>query len=103
MKIGVLTGGGDCPGLNPAIRAVVHRATSGGHEVVGILDGWKGLATVGEPLTRPLDRAAVHIEALAELEPDRVIHRQRLERLRGMMGETTGSATIPSGANPAKE
>ena len=60
MKIGVLTGGGDCPGLNPAIRAVVHRATSGGHEVVGILDGWKGLATVGEPLTRPLDRAAVH-------------------------------------------
>jgi hypothetical protein len=50
-----------------------------------------------------LDRAAVHIEALAELEPDRVIHRQRLERLRGMMGETTGSATIPSGANPAKE
>jgi len=45
----------------------------------------------------------VHIEALAELEPDRVVHRQRLERLRGMMGETTGSATIPSGANPAKE
>jgi ATP-dependent phosphofructokinase / diphosphate-dependent phosphofructokinase len=60
LKIGVLTGGGDCPGLNPAIRAVVHRATAGGHEVVGILDGWKGLATVGAPLTRPLDRAAVH-------------------------------------------
>ena len=60
MKIGVLTGGGDCPGLNPAIRAVVHRATASGHEVVGILDGWKGLATVGAPLTRPLDRAVVH-------------------------------------------
>jgi len=60
LKIGVLTGGGDCPGLNPAIRAVVHRATAGGHEVVGILDGWKGLATVGAPLTRPLDRTAVH-------------------------------------------
>jgi 6-phosphofructokinase 1 len=60
LRIGILTGGGDCPGLNPAIRAVVLRAERGGHSVVGILDGWKGLATVGTPLTRPLDRAVVH-------------------------------------------
>lgn len=43
MRIGILTGGGDCPGLNPAIRGCVMRAIDFGYEVVGILDGWKGL------------------------------------------------------------
>lgn len=43
MKIGILTGGGDCPGLNPAIRAVVKKSVKSGYEVVGIRDGWKGL------------------------------------------------------------
>ena len=43
MKIGVLTGGGDCPGLNPAIRGVVLRALDYGDTVVGIQDGWAGL------------------------------------------------------------
>ena len=59
LRIGILTGGGDCPGLNPAIRAVVLRGERGGHGTIGILDGWKGLATPGAPLTRALDRAAV--------------------------------------------
>jgi 6-phosphofructokinase 1 len=43
MKIGVLTGGGDCPGLNPAIRAVVTRALDYKYEIIGIRQGWKGL------------------------------------------------------------
>ena len=43
--IGVLTAGGDCPGLNAVIRAVVRRAEQSGCEVVGVLDGWKGLET----------------------------------------------------------
>lgn len=43
MRIGVLTGGGDCPGLNPAIRGVVYRALDYGDEVIGIRAGWKGL------------------------------------------------------------
>ncbi len=43
MRFGVLTGGGDCPGLNAAIRAVVRRAHASDHETVGIQDGWKGL------------------------------------------------------------
>ncbi|MDK9700479.1 MAG: 6-phosphofructokinase [bacterium] len=44
LKIGVLTGGGDCPGLNAVIRAVVRRAVhSYGFEVFGFRDGWKGL------------------------------------------------------------
>jgi len=51
-KIGILTGGGDCPGLNPAIRGVVYRALSEGIECVGILDGWKGmLEAKSVPLT----------------------------------------------------
>ena len=43
MRIGILTGGGDVPGLNTAIKAVVNRAASEGHEVVGIRRGWGGL------------------------------------------------------------
>jgi 6-phosphofructokinase 1 len=43
VKVGVLTGGGDCPGLNAVIRAVARRSFSRGHEVVGIREGWRGL------------------------------------------------------------
>lgn len=43
MRIGVLTGGGDCPGLNPVIRAVVRRSLLENWEVIGIKYGWKGL------------------------------------------------------------
>lgn len=42
-KIGILTGGGDCPGLNPVIRAVVRKSVNEGYEVIGIKNGWKGL------------------------------------------------------------
>ncbi|MGB9594102.1 MAG: 6-phosphofructokinase, partial [Anaerolineae bacterium] len=42
MRIGVLTGGGDVPGLNAAIRAVARRAFQYGWEVVGIRNGWQG-------------------------------------------------------------
>ena len=43
MRIGVLTGGGDCPGLNAAIRAVVLSAARDGDEVIGFRDGWRGV------------------------------------------------------------
>jgi len=43
VKVGILTGGGDCPGLNAVIRAVARRSLSRGHEVVGIRAGWRGL------------------------------------------------------------
>src|SRR3954449_12274445 len=43
MRIGVLTGGGDCPGLNAVIRAVVRKsALHYGHEILGFRDGWRG-------------------------------------------------------------
>jgi ATP-dependent phosphofructokinase / diphosphate-dependent phosphofructokinase len=43
VKVGILTGGGDCPGLNAVIRAVARRCFERGHEVVGIREGWRGL------------------------------------------------------------
>jgi phosphofructokinase-like protein len=43
VKVGVLTGGGDCPGLNAVIRAVSRRSFARGHEIVGIREGWRGL------------------------------------------------------------
>lgn len=43
MKVGILTGGGDCPGLNPAIRGFVMKALDYGFAVHGIREGWKGL------------------------------------------------------------
>ena len=49
--IGILTGGGDCPGLNPAIRGAVLQAAALGHRCVGFLDGWKGAI---EGKARPL-------------------------------------------------
>lgn len=56
MKLGILTGGGDCPGLNPVIRAVVKKAIKNGDEVLGIKYGWKGLL---EKQTMPLDFRSV--------------------------------------------
>jgi ATP-dependent phosphofructokinase / diphosphate-dependent phosphofructokinase len=57
MRVGVLTGGGDCPGLNAVIRAVVRKGVSRyGYEFVGFRDGWRG-PLEGE--TKPLDIQAV--------------------------------------------
>ncbi|HKS99150.1 MAG TPA: 6-phosphofructokinase [Rugosimonospora sp.] len=57
MRIGVLTGGGDCPGLNAVIRAVVRKGVATyGHEFVGFRDGWRGPL---EGQTRPLGVAEV--------------------------------------------
>lgn len=60
--IGVLTGGGDCPGLNPAIKAVVKKAIESDYTVLGIREGFRGLLDQSiEPL--PLDRDVVrHID-----------------------------------------
>jgi 6-phosphofructokinase 1 len=54
-RIGVLTGGGDCPGLNPAIRGVVIKAHELGYDCVGIQEGWKGMmSAASKPLTREM-------------------------------------------------
>jgi len=51
MRVGLLTGGGDCPGLNAVIRAVVRRIANAGGSCVGILEGWRGLV---RGMTTPL-------------------------------------------------
>lgn len=55
-RIAILTGGGDCPGLNAVIRAVTRKSFAYGYEVIGIKNGWKGLV---ESDTMPLDDLAV--------------------------------------------
>ena len=56
MRIGVLTGGGDAPGLNAAIRAVTRKAVAEGIEVIGFRNGWLGALTGS---WTPLDAQAV--------------------------------------------
>ncbi|HEY3250712.1 MAG TPA: ATP-dependent 6-phosphofructokinase [Ignavibacteria bacterium] len=56
MKIGILTGGGDCPGLNAVIRAIVRKSLLYEWECVGIQNGWKGLVEID---TLPLDLESV--------------------------------------------
>src|SRR5882724_6528056 len=61
-RIGILTGGGDVPGLNSVIKSVVYRSTELGYEVLGIRRGWEGLthlrpgAQSDRDYVRPLDR-----------------------------------------------
>jgi 6-phosphofructokinase 1 len=56
MRVGVLTAGGDCPGLNAVIRAAARRLLAHGHEPVGLLRGYRGLA---ERDHLPLDQKTV--------------------------------------------
>ncbi|MBI3393209.1 MAG: 6-phosphofructokinase [Nitrospirae bacterium] len=87
MRIGVLTGGGDVPGLNPCIKALVYRAVDEGCEVVGIRRGWAGLLeydpddprtreTCVQPLdkqnTRTIDRTGGTILHTSRTNPGRV-------------------------------
>src|SRR3954451_22738768 len=62
MRIGVLTGGGDCPGLNAAIRAIVRKGVDRyGHAVIGFRDGWRGvLENQTSELTLASTRGIIH-------------------------------------------
>ena len=62
MRFGVLTGGGDCPGLNAVIRAIVRQGIKiHGHEIVGFRGGWKGVL---ERDTMPLELRVVNGDGL---------------------------------------
>jgi len=63
MRVGILTGGGDVPGLNPCIKAVVNRVCAAGHEVVGLRRGWSAL------LAHDLDDHSTSGEWFQELTP----------------------------------
>lgn len=62
-RIGILTGGGDVPGLNPAIRAITIRAIREGFEVIGIRRGWAGLIEMNRDIACP---DTVHCQVLSE-------------------------------------
>ncbi|HXF51765.1 MAG TPA: ATP-dependent 6-phosphofructokinase [Dehalococcoidia bacterium] len=63
MRIGVLTGGGDCPGLNAAIRAVAQRGWAYGDDVFGVRHGWAGLLGDGDVYELTVDdiRGILHV------------------------------------------
>jgi ATP-dependent phosphofructokinase / diphosphate-dependent phosphofructokinase len=89
MRIGILTGGGDVPGLNPCIKSVVYRVIDDGHEVIGIRRGWAGLLECD-----PDDRASID-DCLVPLDRERV---RTIDRTGGTMLHT--SRTNPSRVGP---
>jgi 6-phosphofructokinase len=93
MKIGILTGGGDVPGLNACIKAVVTRAAAEGHQVVGIRRGWGGLLEI-DP-TNPL---AVKVNTIP-LDPSVV---RTIDRSGGTFLHTsrTNPAKVKKGGEP---
>jgi len=89
MRIGILTGGGDVPGLNPCIKAVVNRVHEEGHEVVGIRRGWAGLLTANP------DDPATLAKNFVDLDPVTV---RTVDRTGGTFLHT--SRTNPSRVSP---
>src|SRR3954451_25493712 len=101
VRIGILTGGGDCPGLNAVIRSVVRTATSSyGSEVLGFRDGWRGLL---EDRTTPLDIATVDglltrggtTLGSARVAPERL--HSGLAEMKGVLSRHGIDVLIPSG------
>ena len=75
-RVGVLTGGGDAPGLNPAIKGLVYRGSQLGLEVIGLFDGWRSLINPA-PEVLPLDQLAPEPRGrVAEVLRDHTFHRQ---------------------------
>jgi 6-phosphofructokinase 1 len=89
MRIGILTGGGDVPGLNPCIKAVVNRVANDGHEVVGLRRGWAAL------LQHNPDDPASAAEWFQQLTPSVV---RTIDRTGGTFLHT--SRTNPSRVRP---
>lgn len=81
MKIGILTGGGDVPGLNPTIKAVVNRAINEGHEVLGIRRGWGGLLEFNRDDPESFDKNIMPLSKVAVRTIDRtggtILHTSR--------------------------
>ena len=91
MNIGILTGGGDVPGLNACIKAVVNRVAEEGHQVVGIRRGWGGLAYFNP------DDPDASLDALIPLDPGLV---RTIDRTGGTFLHT--SRTNPAKMRPAE-
>ncbi len=100
LRIGVLTGGGDVPGLNPCIKQIVNRAVDAGHEVYGIRRGWGGLLNynpdaspeenskwvipLDKTVVRTVDRTGGTFLHTSRTNPQNVLASQVPEFLKGM-------------------
>ncbi|NJM41344.1 MAG: 6-phosphofructokinase, partial [Anaerolineae bacterium] len=71
MKVGILTGGGDVPGLNPAIKAATTRLIGAGHEMVGIRKGWGGLLNFDPASPASFEKHTLKLDPLAVRKIDR--------------------------------
>jgi len=71
VRIGILTGGGDVPGLNPCIKAVVERVIYDGHEVIGIRRGWAGLLELNPDDPESRDNCVISLDRNAVRTIDR--------------------------------
>ena len=71
VRIGILTGGGDVPGLNPCIKAVVNRVAQDGHDVVGIRRGWRGLLRTDPDNPDSVEENAVELDPATVQTVDR--------------------------------
>lgn len=71
MRIGILTGGGDVPGLNPCIKGVVYRAVESGAQVVGIRKGWAGLLEYDLNTVDTDGRCVMHLDRMNTRTIDR--------------------------------
>ena len=91
MKIGILTGGGDVPGLNPSIKAVVNRAVEAGYEVIGIRRGWGGLLEFNRDDPDSADKNLIPLDNQAV---------RKIDRTGGTMLHT--SRTKPSNVRPSR-
>ena len=100
MRLGVLTGGGDCPGLNAVIRAVVRRGVlAHGMEFLGFQDGWRGAARGRDPAARhrPDDR-----DPASRRDDPRVLGGEPAPRLR-RSGEGARDARTPPGGRARRD
>jgi len=84
-RIGILTGGGDVPGLNSVIKSVVYRSTELGYDVLGLRRGWEALT---------------HMRPGAELDPDYV---RPLDRVNTRTIDRTGGTALQIGRASCRE
>src|SRR4051794_12566739 len=97
--VGILTGGGDVPGLNPALKTLVNRAVESGYRVVGIRRGWGGLLHFNRDDPEAMERAMMPLDCQVVRTVDRsggtFLHTSRTNPGR------VGNAEVPDFLRPA--
>lgn len=104
MRIGILTGGGDVPGLNPCIKAVVNRVAEDGHEVLGIRRGWGGLLNCNPDDPETIAANTIPLDPMAVRTVDRTggtfLHTSRTNPSNVGPGAVPGFLDRPVGEGP---